>query len=69
MICAPFLINLQMSNLPGTGPFAVFCFSCLILVEWVCRTATNKSNATRKNLTAITPKGKKIHESYVSENI
>ena len=62
-----------MSNLLGMAFGRTFSLpflpSLVFLVEWVCTTATNKSNPTKKNLTAITPEEKKKHETNVSENV
>ena len=67
------IYRLQMSNLLGMAFARAFSLaflpSLVFLEEWVSTTATNKSNPKKKNLTAITKKKKKNHESNVSSHI
>lgn len=49
-------LDLPFGNPFGTTFSTAFGGFLSFLFEWVCRTATNKSNPTNMNLTAITPK-------------
>ena len=53
-----------MSNLRGRAA-GTAAASLSFLVEWVCRTATNKSNPTKMNLSAITPEEKHVCKLHI----